>query len=264
MSTTITGGRLVMTADGTGYHAARRTLSPAPTNATMMCFYFRCWFDSYTATNEENAVRGWNAAWAFGFNFNRDFPEVGSWGGYFGPANITTNAGDYGLVKNWRNGPEFGDTDGYNRFWFDILDGGGDTVFMLGKSDSGYRGNSDNLARTVTVLPGNPTQGAAFTGVWLIKKSYNAGRILISLGYNLEGLGRQKFDDARTNAATVWACRDEAVTDGDPGTWRLNGTMNFPRYFHIRFPSYTSGKKFVVDHMRIEYRDFNEKLLSFI
>lgn len=114
-------------------------------------------------------------------------------------------------------------------------------------------------------LTTDPNLAKLVTYVWMIE---NAGDgIVFRFGVNMEGFSIDDISLARTSPKTYWAAYGKLYEEHikvykfnlDPtdGTWGIfddgEGNMKFPGYIVMKFPEKSSGRKFILDHYKIEY-----------
>jgi len=243
MSAFVSGGQLILEGDGIGWNAGRRSLNAPPAGATGMCFAWRAWFESFTASFQDNSTPGWNHTHALGLKFGSDLLGASSRANFFGQANGAHSALPY-AVQNLTNANIFGSGVTGSHFMIAPQIFPGTTATFVDASGGGIA--NDGAA---VQMPSNATDGAAFTAVWLVRKTIASDSVLVSLGWNMEGL--TDLLDARTSLGTTWQVTNATVTDST--NWRPGGAMAFPTHFIAQFPSPTSGRRMVVARLAVEY-----------
>jgi hypothetical protein len=242
MSAVIDGNnRVVLTGDNLGWSGARRELVAPVSGYDGMRVAFRAWWDSFTASVQDNTSPGWDPVACLGLGFTNVFPANAGADGFFG---IRGGTGSGMSVENVFIADNFG-TGKPGDFLYSNL---ARAVFNSG--------STLNNSLPGHLLPANPTVGEEFTGVWVVKRGLSADNIVVSLGWNMESLARANMANAFTSLATTWDVLNTSVTDGTH--WRASGDMNFPQWFLLKNPSPTIGRKLVLDHVVIEYFKFNE------
>lgn len=256
MSTVIADNKLTMTASGTGYQSAIGQLRVAPpAGADMMVFLYRAYYDSATSS-EASTNYGWGNPSCLGFSFNGTVPSGTDHSNFFGLSGQNSSGnnvgytydanafgtGEAGLGFNSRNS-----NNGYN---------GG-----TGTNSSGAFSSVISANKGAWDIPANPTTGAKFTGVWVVKKVAGSQSILLSSGYNLESLTKEDAGQARTSANTVWYGTDQSITEST--NWRPSSSIIvFPEYVVFGFPSGVVGRKMVVEWFKIEYYAYNQLIAT--
>lgn len=255
MSAVITDNQLILTATGTGFQAASGMLrTTPPASADMMVFMFRAYYDSYTS--DENVNYGWGNPGCLGFSFSGDVPSAGDHSNFFGVGSNASETSDDVYYKYSSNafgsgeaGLGFYPRNGSNAF------SGSDSEDNPGSFTSDIEPNGP------WDLPANPTSGAKFTGIWIVKKVINSRNILLSSGYNMESLSLEDIRNARTSENTVWHGTDTLIEESS--NWRPSDSLiKMPEYVVFGFPSGIIGKKLIVDHFQIDWYSYNQLVAS--
>lgn len=111
-------------------------------------------------------------------------------------------------------------------------------------------------------LPNNTTQKDLYTGIWAVRSAPGQS-IKVDIGYNLEGLDADTAVQALTSTETCWLPAGSTSPDSmvvqETSNWRPDeDTIRFPEYALWKFCSGVSGRKLVVEWMRIDYYHYNE------
>ncbi len=239
MSVELISDQFVMEANGAGYNELSIPLPVGPSDADMMVYAFRLWYDTYAASEDTN--NGWDGSDCFGLSFDDVIPNDASQENFFGW--VDTNVGQNFIYSaansNFSNQDAvLGDTS------HQVMDGEGNSLGAI---------NSDQ-ARFMPAFgkPANPTVGALYTGLWVIKRDTGSSdKILITTGGNFESLVR--LPDARLDAGTIFGETNTLLTVGASGNWRNGGGMNFPTSVVAKFTSGIAGKKFVFHSHHVQY-----------
>lgn len=244
MSAGIINNQVVLEATNAGYQEARIPLPIAPAAADMLAFYFRAWYDTYAA-DEGPTDYGWDAGDCFGLSFDGVTPTEAIKANFFGWINDNADT-VFNFEAAWA---EFNAQNAVNGSGdHNVYDGEGN---ILGDPVNDPARFSEGMAR-----PANPTVGALYTGVWLMKKDDNDNtKLNISIGGNFESL--VNIEDARTSANTIWGDQNLAITVGNSGNWRdSTGAINFPNWLIAKYTSGVNGRKFIIDQYKVEYYDY--------
>ena len=243
MSAGITNNQIILEATGVGYQEARVPLPISPPTADMVAFYFRCFYDLYAA-DEGPTDYGWDAADCFGLSFDGVTPTEANKENFFGWINRNGST-VFNFEAAWAefNGENAVNGNGDHN----VFDGEGND---LGDPVNNPARFSEGMAR-----PANPTVGAKYTGVWLIKKDdSDLTKINISIGANFASLAN--IEDARTDSNTIWGDLNVPIVVGDTGNWRDGGGINFPEWLIIKYTSGVNGRKFILDEYKLEYFEY--------
>ncbi len=243
MSAKIINNQVVLEATGAGFQQARIPLPTAPVGSDMMVFAFRYFYDTYAA-DEGPTDYGWDAADSFGLSFDGVFPTEAIKSNFFGWINDNASS-VFNYEAAWA---EFNGEDAVNGSGdHNVYDGEGN---VLGDPVNQASRFSEGMAR-----PANPTVGAKYTGVWIIKKDdADLAKINISIGGNFESLA--DLSDARTAAATIFGDENNPITVGNSGNWRSGGGMNFPIGLMMTYTSNVNARKFILDSYEVEFYQF--------
>jgi len=243
MTASIIANQLVLEATGAGYQTGRVPLPIAPPTADMIAFFFRGFYDTYAA-DEGPTDFGWDAADCFGLSFDGVIPTEAIKANFFGWIN-DNGSSVFNYEAAWA---EFNGQDAVNGAGdHNVYDGEGN---VLGDPVNDPARFSEGMAR-----PANPTVGATYTGVWLIKKDEaDPTRINISIGGNFESL--VNIEDARTSPNTIWGDLNVPIVVGAAGNWRAGGIMNFPSWIIMKYTSDINGRKYILDEYKAEYYQF--------
>ena len=259
MSAFLSGSRVILEGDGMGWQMARTNLPPAPLSADGMIFAYRAWFDSFTGSGQESVAPGWDSTFAFGLTFNNTLPAFNTRANFFGLATApaANSPFDGTLVYNVNVAPDYhsmvyyaSNAPGYNSWCY--------STFWPGTSAS-----QSNITPTDVSLVGypydhcslpyQPNIGATFSGIWVIKKSVsNNTALTYSLGYNMSTLSN--ILSAFADGGTVWYVSNNTFTD--TSNWRAGGGLNVPTQFVAKMPSYSPGRKLVIDKIDVQYFSF--------
>lgn len=256
MSAVITDNQLILTASGTGYQSASAELRSAPpASADMMVFLFRAYYDSATG-NEAETNYGWGNPACYGLSFSGDIPQGTNHSNFFGISGGNSNGNFVGYIYNAN---AFGTGEAglamYARSTSNGYNGG------TGTNASGAFTSGLGSSRGAWDLPANPTVGAKFTGVWVVKKKGGSQDILLNNGYNLESLSLADAGNARTSGNTVWYGTEQSITETT--NWRPSSSLiTFPEHVVFGFPSGVVGRKMVVDWFKIEYYAYNQLIAT--
>lgn len=243
MSASITNNQIVLEATGAGFQQGRIPLPIAPEGSDMMAFFFRYHYDTYVA-DEGPTDYGWDAADCFGLSFDGVVPTEAIKSNFFGWINDNASS-IFNFEAAWA---EFNGEDAVNGAGdHNLYDGEGN---ILGDAVNQASRFSEGIAK-----PANPTVGAKYTGVWIIKKDdADLANINISIGGNFESLA--DLADARTSAATIFGDLNNPIVVGTSGNWRSGGGMTFPSWVIINYTSGVNGRKFILDSYKAEYYQF--------
>lgn len=251
MSSIIDNNTLTMEATGTGYQSAIGQMRiAAPAGSDMMVMVFRAYFDTFTAN--ESANYGWSNPSAFGLSFNGTIPMPSNHSNFFGLSSRSAGGDTVELIYN---ADAFGTGEAGVAFGVrsNLSTWNGATVTQPGNSLT-----SSLSPKGPWDLPANPTTGAKYTGIWIIKADRGTSNVRFQSGFNLESLALDNLRDAKDDAETVWYNTSE-ITFAESTNWRPTiQTMKFPSYFVFSFPSGVPGKKMIIERIGIDWFSYNQ------
>ena len=243
MSAGIVSNKIELEATGAGFQTARIPLPKAPVGSDMLAFFFRVFYDTYAA-DEGPTDYGWDAADCFGLSFDGVIPTEAIKSNFFGWINDNAST-VFNYEAAWAGFNFQAAVNGAGDH--NVYDGEGN---ILGDPVNDTLRFPQGMAR-----PANPTVGATYTGVWIIKKDDNdLTKINISIGGNFESLA--DLAAARTAANTIFGDLNNPITVGNSGNWRTGGGMNFPSWIIMKYTSGVNGRKFILDSYKAEYYQF--------